>query len=375
MPDAVWFILAILLLIGAVVLGAWALFWDRPRGRLRCPKCQYRMEGIAVSTVTRKGKQLTGHVCPECGSVSAFTTKMLYTRCRWRLALVVPLLLLAAHVASKVPEIQSRTWRAAVPTPLLVSMWPVAFLIDDPVGSDELAARTDWTWLRPVERLWVNRLCKYQLDQLQSNRDPKRPALYSRTYDLRVLWTSLHIDEAADRHTYHGCALGSIDRSTSPFTTDAEHEKAMWIAETSQRILDALSMLVDAEDWNINGGDGGTIFAWGSHIVAIEDDATLEKLDRFVAQFKQVVQKGAGASEQCEYLSPRVAIFNEDDLRLDDQNECYGAQYKRQELAGVERGHFIGTTVSVISFENDAVLEAYRSALNEARSEQRRQSK
>lgn len=375
MPDAVWFILALFFLIGAVVLGVWALCWDRARGRLRCPKCQYRMEGIAASTVTRKGKQLTGHVCPECGSVSACTKKMQYTRRRWQLALVVPFLLLAAHIASKVPEIQSRTWRAAVPTPLLVSMWPVAFLIDDPVGSDELAARTDCTWLQPVERLWVSRVSKYQLDQLQSNRDPNRPALHCRTYDLQVLWTSLHIDEAANRHMYYGCALGSIDRSTSPFITDVEREKAIWIAETSQYILDMLSAVVDSDNWDINGGDGGTIFAWGSHIVAIEDEATLKKLDRFVAQFKQVVQSGAGASEQCDYLSPRVAIFNEDDLRLDNQNDCYGAQYKRQELAGVERGHFIETSVSVISFENEAVLEVYQSALKKARNELDPQSK
>jgi hypothetical protein len=38
-----------------MVLLAWALFWDRSRGRRRCPKCWYNMEGVP------------GLRCPECG--------------------------------------------------------------------------------------------------------------------------------------------------------------------------------------------------------------------------------------------------------------------------------------------------------------------
>ena len=54
-----------LLVVGAGVM-LWALFWDRARGRLRCPKCWYRLEGLVQ--VPRDDAQSV--TCPECGGAT-----------------------------------------------------------------------------------------------------------------------------------------------------------------------------------------------------------------------------------------------------------------------------------------------------------------
>lgn len=41
----IWNVVAIALGAIGCVLFQWAMFWDRARGRLRCPKCWYDMKG------------------------------------------------------------------------------------------------------------------------------------------------------------------------------------------------------------------------------------------------------------------------------------------------------------------------------------------
>jgi hypothetical protein len=62
--------------IGAagMVLLLWALFWDRSRGRRRCPKCWYDMAGVP------------GLRCPECGKEAKSERQLSATRRRWRWA-------------------------------------------------------------------------------------------------------------------------------------------------------------------------------------------------------------------------------------------------------------------------------------------------
>jgi len=41
-----WIAITCWVVLGASgLLALWALFWDRPRGRLRCRKCAYEMSG------------------------------------------------------------------------------------------------------------------------------------------------------------------------------------------------------------------------------------------------------------------------------------------------------------------------------------------
>lgn len=92
----------------AAVLLLWALFWDRPRGRRRCPKCWYDMAGVP------------GLRCPECGRESRRERKLHRTHRRWRWATVWLLALVAGVVAARVPSFRQGGWAGQVPTTALI---------------------------------------------------------------------------------------------------------------------------------------------------------------------------------------------------------------------------------------------------------------
>src|SRR5262245_58646025 len=64
-----------LVVIGGLLV-IWALFWDRARGRRRCPKCWYDLNGVP------------GLKCPECGREARNERTLFHTRRRWRWAAI-----------------------------------------------------------------------------------------------------------------------------------------------------------------------------------------------------------------------------------------------------------------------------------------------
>src|SRR5262245_47389730 len=91
--TSIWFgVLAWALLALWTVVFVLALFGDRSRGRRRCPRCWYRMEGTP------------GLTCPECGRVATAEGELLRTRRHpWWAALGV-VILLGALASWKGPE-------------------------------------------------------------------------------------------------------------------------------------------------------------------------------------------------------------------------------------------------------------------------------
>lgn len=84
-----WVWLATGWLLGAVglVVLVWALFWDRARGRRRCPGCWYDLSGAVVET-SRDREGSASHdgvlcVCPECGRKVGRERELGRTRRRW----------------------------------------------------------------------------------------------------------------------------------------------------------------------------------------------------------------------------------------------------------------------------------------------------
>lgn len=90
----------------AISFALWALLWDRPRGRMRCPRCWYSLVGHALPAT-----------CPECGRNITKTRQMLRTRRRWRVAMLA--LLIVAATGWIAPVVATKGWVAAVPQPAL----------------------------------------------------------------------------------------------------------------------------------------------------------------------------------------------------------------------------------------------------------------
>lgn len=127
----------ILLAIALPVL-AWAVLGDPSRGRLRCPRCWYRMEGIP--------KQEAGWICPECGRKIAKERGLRRARRRWRWALPALLAIVVASQMWQQPARANERWQTRwIPTTALV------------------IAPTPFSWVAPVnEAAFV----RYRNDQL-----------------------------------------------------------------------------------------------------------------------------------------------------------------------------------------------------------------
>lgn len=99
--------------VAAAALLYWSLFHDRARGRRRCPKCWYSMEGVGLK-------------CPECGRACAGERGLLKTRRRWRAALTGLLLALYGGAAGLTPDVRENGWAHRLPSMALVYLYPWA---------------------------------------------------------------------------------------------------------------------------------------------------------------------------------------------------------------------------------------------------------
>src|SRR5688572_12102389 len=89
-----------LALFGFLLL-LWALFWDRARGRKRCPKCWYDLSGIAAAQGT--SFPLT---CSECGKQIKRAGKLQKTCRKWRWVMVAALVMLGSLYLVVQPKVQ-----------------------------------------------------------------------------------------------------------------------------------------------------------------------------------------------------------------------------------------------------------------------------
>lgn len=114
MPAA-WTSFAYVLTAAGFALALWSLFWDRARGRLRCPKCWYDMADVP-SSADAADKQ----VCPECGKHITSVHALRRTRRRWGWTATAGLALIAAYFSAVMPRVQSEGVRGLIPTTALI---------------------------------------------------------------------------------------------------------------------------------------------------------------------------------------------------------------------------------------------------------------
>lgn len=91
--------------LGLLGLG-WAMFWDRPRGRDRCPKCWYVVDGVPLINGAT--------TCPECGKRVRKARKLRKTRRRWVIAFAPALFVVGSAASFCYPAIRDGGWRPAL---------------------------------------------------------------------------------------------------------------------------------------------------------------------------------------------------------------------------------------------------------------------
>ncbi|MEL6499272.1 MAG: hypothetical protein AAFZ67_01115 [Planctomycetota bacterium] len=119
MPEWIWhwsgYAVALLAFVGV----AWALFWDRSRGRKRCRRCWYDMAGVP----TEPGDLPAA--CPECGRGHAKPRHLTRTRRRWGRVVVLGLVMVVGGYGLwVVPRVQDEGVTGVVPTTVLFAGAP-----------------------------------------------------------------------------------------------------------------------------------------------------------------------------------------------------------------------------------------------------------
>jgi len=95
------------LVVAGLAIALWALWADRSRGRLRCPRCWYDLGGV------RSWR------CSECGHRATTERSLRRTRRHWRLAMAGACFLALGGAAPLVASVGSR-WPRHVPTTVLI---------------------------------------------------------------------------------------------------------------------------------------------------------------------------------------------------------------------------------------------------------------
>lgn len=114
--DWAWELTAYALCTIAGLIVLWALFWDRPRGRKRCPGCWYDLAG--ATPVERDGR--SQWLCPECGRTIGSERQMRRTRRHWRGVASSVVLLVGAYAAFAAPRVLVAGKIGFVPTSGLI---------------------------------------------------------------------------------------------------------------------------------------------------------------------------------------------------------------------------------------------------------------
>jgi hypothetical protein len=236
----------------------WGLFWDRPRGRRRCPKCWYDL------TNAPPAPDSTLPVCPECGFAANREKQLKRTRRRLRPIPACLLTILVGYELRAVPRIIAEGWTGAIPTAGLVffggpHLDPSAPRSDWSIALETCLSkrREDGTLWSVHEVLWLGRLeamfgCAGRLGV------PENPAADPASRVLVVYDTRSMLEEdwdvlSAGSH----CGLDPCGPIHYQMPMD----------DRVRTLRNLITAHVATEDWVDNGGDTASIDILADRVV------------------------------------------------------------------------------------------------------------
>ncbi|MEO0631107.1 MAG: hypothetical protein AAFY46_10315 [Planctomycetota bacterium] len=246
-------VIAVWIVVGAAAVGlAWSLLADRPRGRLRCPKCWYTID---LRTRTE---------CPECGRAIANERQLNRTRRHpWRSGAFVLVLCLAFYGTTCIESIRRDGWLGVVPTIVLIAIsdgeeawkWQGATPPNRAVAVllDRMEEHRSSLWSR---RWWASKAAG-AMPEIPPPRMPieVEPTVV-RTYDLSAF---------APLVSFRDVELASFVGAGPMQVLNDRHTIDAWEIVTNIRRFEAWQMNGGVEAWSYLIGDQLIIRASQSH--------------------------------------------------------------------------------------------------------------
>lgn len=223
-----------------LLLALWALFWDRSRGRKRCSKCWYSMEGA-------KEDKAGACVCPECGKVIADDRTLHRTRRRPRWVAISLMVWIVGYAVFVTPAVRRDGWVAVIPTSVLI-------VLASPERLKEIAFNPTWNPKVPFDYEIENELV----------RRGEEPPVYGWQVDFlawRIRRAADASADAAEFTSYDISPLFSPLWWRSPIRFDSNDRAQIWTEFFYMWVS-----LVIPESWVFNGGADAALIQMGNRL-------------------------------------------------------------------------------------------------------------
>ncbi len=239
---AVVLAIAIGLAVFSAMLLIWAIIGDRSRGRLRCPRCWYDMEGAWALQ------------CPECGkTIKSERHLRSAKRSRWPFALAGVCIMLSVYGLDRHKRIEDTSVLALVPTRVLMVGWSI--LPDTWIsrsngkahsGCLEDRLRESWVTVSAKDRF--GRSLIHSMPRSKASRwDGHRTTLLATIYNNNATW--LKYDDPEHPHPPSDISYGPIlqllalDALNAMTTKSPDMIDSQIIAEFSDHKMNAYNLI------------------------------------------------------------------------------------------------------------------------------------
>ena len=284
--DWIFHALGWALAAAGLLLALWALFWDRSRGRKRCPKCWYSMEGAAQGEGGR-------YTCPECGKVIADDRTLHRTRRRPRRVVISLMVWIVGYAVFVTPAVRRDGWIAVIPTSVLI-------VIASPERIKELVFTISWSTKVALDYGIESELIRR--GEEQSIHDWQADFLA-----WRIRRASGDPAGATEFKSYDISIALSPSWWYSPFRFTSDER-----AELADTFRDLLVSHVVVDLWVENGGKEAAICRVGSRFFVWAPRTEQQSIEMTLALFITKGQGGIvsvpGARYSKEYASPTHEI-------------------------------------------------------------------